>query len=139
MYYNIPSIKRMIAELRLDLPIAKLARRVMEARCVSELETLMGVYSVTVNEDIYRTFTHARAWYCSCYNQPGYVLVKMYMLNDLLNGYGVEFQSAGTNAKSPQFEYVNMGDTYTATILYINGRGFKVTNCGTVIEKGNYR
>lgn len=135
--HNIPSVKRMVTELRLDLPTAKLARKVMEARDISELETLME--DTTRNTlPVEYVFQGSRSWYRVCHSRPGSTLVKMYMLNDLLDGHGVEGAPAGTNAKSPQFEYVNMGDTYDATILYIYGRGFKVMDWGTLVERGNY-
>lgn len=135
--YNIPSIKRMVYYLRLDLPTAKLARKVMEARDISELETMFGVCNP--DSEHADKFPCTRIWYRACYGRPGITLVKMYMLNDLLEGHGVKCQSAGTNAKSPQFEYVNMGDTYDMTIMYIYGRGFKVSDWGTIVERGNYQ
>lgn len=140
--HNIPSIKRMIAELRLDLPTAKLARQVMEVHGISELETMLGLEFYGPSADPIPhsgKFTGTRHWYRACHGRPGLMLVKMYMLNDLLEGHGVEGQSAGTNAKSPQFKYVNMGDTYDMTIMYIYGRGFKVSDWGTIVERGNYQ
>lgn len=138
--HNIPSIKRMTAELRLDLPTAELARRVMEAANTSDLESLLGVefYGHLIESEHADRFIGARHWYRACHGRPNRELVQMYMLNDLLDGHGVEGQSAGTNAKSPSFEYVNMGDTYTATILYVYGRGFRISDWGTLIERGNY-
>jgi hypothetical protein len=43
----------------------------------------------------------------------------------------------GKNAKSPSISYVNAGDTYSTTMMWVNGR-FKVGNWGTIVERGNY-
>jgi len=43
----------------------------------------------------------------------------------------------GNNAKSPAIYYVNAGDTYSTTMMWVNGR-FKVGNWGSIVERGNY-
>lgn len=51
--------------------------------------------------------------------------------------FGVEFVNSGTNQRSPEFYYLNTGDPYETTLLYINGR-FRVGCWGDIVERGNY-
>lgn len=67
-----------------------------------------------------------------------YVL-KLEALNEVLEGYGIEYVAAGRGAKSPAFEYVNFGDTYATTLVYFPARGtWRVTSWGDIVEAGNY-
>lgn len=54
-----------------------------------------------------------------------------------LGTFGVEHIAAGRNAKSPAIDYLNTGDSYELTILYIRGR-FRVGCWGDIVETGNY-
>ena len=42
---------------------------------------------------------------------------RMNALNDILNGYGVECIRRDTWTSPPICEYINMGDTYTLTVI----------------------
>jgi hypothetical protein len=61
----------------------------------------------------------------------------MHAANQIMMGYGVEYIPAGHNAKSPAIEYINLGDTYITTLMYING-SYKVCSWGDIAERGNY-
>lgn len=54
-----------------------------------------------------------------------------------LGTFGVEYIPQGHNRRSPEIEYLNAGDTYAATLLYVNGR-FRVGCWGDIVERGNY-
>jgi hypothetical protein len=54
-----------------------------------------------------------------------------------LGTFGVEYIPAGRGARSPEVTYLNTGDTYELTILYIRGR-FRVGCWGDIVERGNY-
>ncbi len=58
-------------------------------------------------------------------------------ISRIIGGFGCEYNKAGTNKKSPEFEYVNTGDSYSTTILYYNGN-FHCHDQGFLIEYGNY-
>jgi hypothetical protein len=64
-------------------------------------------------------------------------LDKLEVINETIGGFGVEYIAQGHNQKSPAIEYVNMGDTYATTILYVNGK-FKIGNWGDIVERSNY-
>ena len=58
---------------------------------------------------------------------------KMLAFNEILEGYGVEgFQVGGIDE---WVTYVNMGDTYTPTIVHMPGGGFRYTDWGSIAEK----
>ena len=50
---------------------------------------------------------------------------------------GVEHIEAGSNHRSPAIDYLNTGDTYDLTIMFIRGR-FRVGCWGDIVERGNY-
>ena len=58
-------------------------------------------------------------------------------INDIMGGYGVEYIPAGSGSCSPAIEYVNMGDTYDTTVMWVNGR-FRIGCWGDIVERGNY-
>lgn len=51
--------------------------------------------------------------------------------------FGVEYVPEGNNSRSPAIDYLNSGDTYELTLLYVNGR-FRVGCWGDIVERGNY-
>jgi hypothetical protein len=53
-------------------------------------------------------------------------------------GNEVETIPHGHNAKSPTIHYVNTGDTYRTTLMYVCGRGYVVGAWGDIVERGNY-
>ena len=58
-------------------------------------------------------------------------------ISTIIGGFGVESIPEGHNQKSPAIQYVNMGDAYATTILYVNGN-FSVGDWGTIVERGSY-
>lgn len=53
-------------------------------------------------------------------------------------GNGVEHIEKGHNAKSPAIDYVNCGDPYTTTLMFVAGRGYVVGCWGDIVERGLY-
>ena len=73
----------------------------------------------------------------ACYHRPSLQSVKLEAINELMDGCGVEYIPAGRNRRSPAIEYVNVGDTYLTTIMWVRGR--YVVGCwGDIVERGNY-
>lgn len=88
--------------------------------------------------DFIMSFPAAKRRYDECYNPPSIKDMKLHILNALLEGYGVEsFQIADGYTEKCYCSYVNLGDTYTYTILLYNG-DFEVGCWGDVAEKYNY-
>lgn len=55
----------------------------------------------------------------------------------LLNANGVESIPKGKNLRSPEITYVDKGDSYDETLMFINGR-FRLGCWGAYVEQGNY-
>ena len=72
------------------------------------------------------------------YHHPSYAHRLMTALDEIIEGYGVE--AVWDKSGSVAFEYVNMGDTYTTTIVrwYDSGH-IEVTDWGTIVERDNGR
>ena len=54
-----------------------------------------------------------------------------------LGTFGVEGSEAGRGRRSPAFDYLNTGETYELTVLYIRGR-YTVGTWGDIVERGDY-
>ena len=81
--------------------------------------------------------------------RPRFATNTMESISATLPGcYGAELIPPGRGARSPSIEYANTGETYTPTILYIDGvdesgrptgRGrWAVGSWGDIVERGNY-
>lgn len=66
-----------------------------------------------------------------CYHPPRTWDIRMHVLNAAIGGYGVEGFQTG---KGEQVEYVNMGDTYTPTIVRFRGH-YRVACWGDIAER----
>lgn len=51
--------------------------------------------------------------------------------------FGVEGIAKGSNSRSPAIDYLNAGDTYAETLLYVRCQ-FRIGNWGDIVERGNY-
>lgn len=83
-------------------------------------------------------FAEEKAKLIRKYMERDISLVAMGRINDLIDGYGVEYIPEGKGEKSPAIEYVNMGDTYDITVMLINGK-YRIGSWGDIVEKGNYQ
>ena len=58
-------------------------------------------------------------------------------LSGVIVGHGVEFIPAGKGKNSPSILYINKGDTYRTTIMFVRGQ-FVIGCWGDIVERGNY-
>lgn len=56
-------------------------------------------------------------------------------IDAILKGCGVEYIDG--NGDWPSISYVNMGDTYDTTVMFVNGR-FRIGSWGDIVERGDY-
>lgn len=63
--------------------------------------------------------------------------IAMNKIDSILGGYGVGFIPSGDGARSPSIRYVNLGDTYDCTVLFVRGQ-FRVGSWGDIVERGSY-
>ena len=72
-----------------------------------------------------------------CYNPPKTYDVRLHVLNAIAETWGVEYVShREDNFYSPRgFDYLNTGDTYTATIIrYCETGRYRVSSWGAEVE-----
>jgi hypothetical protein len=121
-----PSIKSLSQIADCD---PKLMRRILIA---PNLKTLADIRA-----ELAPQFDSTDRWVDDCYIEPKYHQIKMHMLDIAAGTYGVEYIPAGHNARSPAIEYLNAGDTYTTTLLFVRGC-YRVGSWGGIVEYGNY-
>jgi hypothetical protein len=113
--------------------------RAVELRKVLEITTREELESMLLSEQGESKYPVTYAWYRSGYHPMTMLCAKMSIASDITGCHGVEYQRAGKGSRSPAFEYVNAGDAYASTLLYIYGRGYRVACWGDIVERGDYR
>lgn len=85
-----------------------------------------------------RDYQSVKTWVSQSYHEPRYSERLMCAINEIVGGYGVEAITKRGQVY-PTYEYINMGDTYTTTILRDcrTGRVF-VGTWGDIVERGGY-
>lgn len=130
---NLPSVKKINDHLGKYLPNgledAKLIRQILEFK---NRHTLADF----ILENGSR-FPDTHEWVRECYNILTLLDLKLSTINEIMEAHGVEYTPAGRNKKSPSISYVNMGNPYVPTIMWIKGR-YRVACWGDVIQRGNY-
>ena len=124
-----PSVKTLLQIQGITAEQAKQARAVLQSKS---------------HDFICDASTAADSYNRACYNRPGIHLLKMYAINQILNGYG--FESIGmpngcfSSCQNPEveIEYINFGDPYTCTLCRISGTrvptSYRVAGWGDVLE-----
>ncbi len=104
---------------------AKELRSILEIRKRSELEAALDRYPATA------------AWYRGCYHPMDLTTAKLSIASEITECHGVEYTPAGRGSKSPSISYINAGDTYETTLMFVRGR-YRVGCWGDIVERGNY-
>lgn len=116
----------------MNLPSVKTLSRVAGDRA-KELRELLERKRKT------RDYRSVQDWERQCYNKPRYGERLMYAINEILNGYGVECLTREGEI-APEYEYINMGDTYALTILrHVETERVIVSTMGDIAERHNYQ
>lgn len=116
-----PSMKTLTTGLGIDGPTARIVREILQGK--------LDPCEVSPAADRYRL---------SCFNPPDRYMLKLCAINEVLGLHGVEYVPKGSNQRSPGFEYLNTGDSYAATLIRIDGGGYRVCSWGDLVERGNY-
>jgi len=72
-----------------------------------------------------------------CYNRPAKYDIKLHAINKLIEGFGVEYVAHidDTQHESQGLDYVNLGDSYTCTVIFDHLESkFVVADIGSIIE-----
>ena len=67
------------------------------------------------------------------YHRPSYDYILMTAINEVVEGHGIECIYP-RDSKHPSYDYINMGDSYTPTILLRNDGKLIVSSWGDIVE-----
>jgi len=112
-------------------------RKLLECTKLSQIRTLLESDKPFGKRSTFGEFKATNTWERSCYNPPSIHELKMSMADELCETCGVELIPEGHNSRSPAIEYLNAGDTYAATLLWVAGR-YRVGCWGDIVERGKY-
>lgn len=127
-----PSEKKLRETFDLDKSDARLIRAIAKAEDDPTGEALREVI-----ERVPATQQYVRSLYSDPYRSGIWrVTVALHAINELVGGFGVETLGPGRPRDyAPPYEYVNMGDTYVATLIYDRDRDrLFIGDWGTIVE-----
>lgn len=108
--------------------------KTLSAHWPDKAKILRGIMTGNVDPE---SFESVKDWTRQCYNRPSDVELRLAAINDALDGYGVEALDRDPGwFPYPEYSYVNMGDTYTTTILHQHTTGrWIVSDWGSIAER----
>lgn len=81
------------------------------------------------------SFEPVATWIRQCYHRPSRHELIACAINVVIEGFGVEAIFSQRSCTQPYAEYVNLGDTYTTTLVYLLGsERWRVASWGDVVE-----
>ena len=70
-----------------------------------------------------------------CFNSPTYSHMLLTAINEIIEGHGIDHIRPKDEDRHPSYEYINMGDTYNATILLRSDGRLIVASWGDIVEQ----
>ena len=70
-----------------------------------------------------------------CFNSPSYSHMLLTAINEIIEGPGIDHIRPKDEDRHPSYEYINMGDTYNATILLRSDGRLIVASWGDIVEQ----
>jgi hypothetical protein len=86
--------------------------------------------NVVINKITPEKYISVVRWIDQCYNKPKLQELKLCAINQIIEGYGVDV----VYESDIFIDYINMGDTYTNTVLYFNGK-YYISSWGDIYER----
>jgi len=109
----------------------KPSQKTLEANFPGKGKELRDLITGKIEPESYKTVARL----CSeCYSYPDYSHMLMTAINEVIEGHGVEYIRPKDD-DHPSYEYINMGDTYNATILLRDDGKLIVSSWGDIVEK----
>jgi vacuolar-type H+-ATPase subunit E/Vma4 len=127
-----PARKR---KIMLGTPSAKL----IEKRLRLSREKAKELHEVLKGIRDPESYESVRKWVSQCHNRPSTGELKMEAANEILDGSGVEAIFSDDSVTQPRYAYVNMGDTYTTTVVRERGGKYLLAAWGDLIERDERR
>lgn len=80
-------------------------------------------------------FYGAKSWLNHCYNIPSTQELILEAIDDIIDGHGIDSLYAHDDEfhDTPMGQYINMGDIYATTIVYVDNE-YLITTLGDYIE-----
>lgn len=150
--FRAPSLEKLTGDMRLDDNTAKCVRAVwrMNLEVDLSIEVVESIKNQldavwlgkagTKNKDIICTNQRAAIFNWLDWAQKNYFRapapreLKRQIISQLCRGHGVEYLGIGLKSGLHVY-YINMGDTYTPTIIF-NGKNAFISTFGDVVENG---
>lgn len=83
------------------------------------------------------SFSNVKKWVNQCYNMPSKTELKLEALNQILEGYGVEYIEHKEDSFPDVYgiSYINLGDTYINTVLFDRASNkWRYCSWGDIVE-----
>jgi len=118
--------------MRHNLPSVKTLQAIAGDRA-KELMSILEISKRSELESVLEKYPSASKWYHACYNPMDMHVAKMAIADEILGTYGIEYCRG-----SRSFAYLNTGDSYAATLIRFFDGQYRVSDWGTIVEKGRY-
>ena len=105
-------------------------------------EQAQKVKEILTGKSDLMAWASARQYYYSCYHPPTRHEMALYALNEAMGGYGAEYVPSvlDTSYESYGVEYINLGETYQATLCYDRNKGkWMIAAWGDIVESDPQR
>ena len=110
----------------------KPSRKTLEAAFPGKGKDLRNVIDATVNPAEYDSVIKLCM---TSYRCPDYSVLLLTAINEIIEGHGIEQIIPKDEDRHPSYEYINMGDTYNATILLRSDGRLIVASWGDIVEQ----
>lgn len=109
----------------------KPSRKTLEAAFPGKGKELRNLIDGTVNPAKYDSVIELCM---GAYHSPSYSHMLLTAINEIIEGHGIEQIIPKDDGRHPSYEYINMGDSYNATILLRSDGRLIVGGWGDIVE-----
>jgi len=110
----------------------KPSRKMLEAAFPGKGKELRQLITEDVHPDNYKSVQDLVG---QCWHGPTYSHMLLTAINEIIEGHGIEQIIPKDEDRHPSYEYINMGDTYNATILLRSDGRLIVASWGDIVEQ----
>ena len=108
------------------------SRKTLEAAFPGKGKELRQLITEDVHPDNYKSVQDLVG---QCWHGPTYSHMLLTAINEIIEGHGIEQIIPKDEDRHPSYEYINMGDTYNATILLRSDGRLIVASWGDIVEQ----
>lgn len=110
----------------------KPSRKTLEAAFPGKGKELRQLIAEDVHPDNYESVQNLAS---RCWHGPTYSHMLLTAINEIIEGHGIEQIIPKDEDRHPSYDYINMGDTYNATILLRSDGRLIVASWGDIVEQ----